>query len=87
MFYMKLINVSTRDALIYFLKAHGVLTVFHYIPLHTSIGGVQYGVFNGDDNFTTLESERLVRLPIYNNLGDGDIATVIKLVKKFYEDR
>jgi dTDP-4-amino-4,6-dideoxygalactose transaminase len=68
MFYVKCRNLEERSMLIDFLKNHEVQTAFHYIPLHTSDAGLKYSKFHGQDRFTTMESERLVRLPMYYGL-------------------
>lgn len=84
MFYIKAKNLEERSRLISFLKENGVMAVFHYIPLHTAPAGLKYGRFHGKDEYTTKESERLVRLPLYYNMQEQDVEAVIKLVKKFY---
>ena len=70
MFYIKTKNLEERSALISYLKENGVLAVFHYIPLHGAPAGQKYGEFIGEDKYTTRESERLVRLPMYYNLSE-----------------
>ena len=85
MFYIKAKDIEERSRLISFLKENGVMAVFHYIPLHTAPAGLKYGRFHGEDQFTTKESERLLRLPLYYNMREEDVDTVIKLVKRFYE--
>lgn len=85
MFYLKCKSLEERTALISFLKENGVMAVFHYVPLHSAPAGLKFGRFFGEDAFTTKESDRLVRLPLYYNLSEEDINTVIRLVKKFYE--
>ncbi len=84
MFYIKAKDLEERTRLISFLKENGVMAVFHYIPLHTAPAGLKYGRFHGEDKYTTKESERLVRLPLYYGMQEKDVETVIKLVKKFY---
>lgn len=84
MFYIKAKDLTERTALIDFLKANGVMAVFHYVPLHTAPAGKKYGVFHGTDNYTTKESERLVRLPLYYGMQETDIDRVIQLVCQFY---
>lgn len=76
-FYLRLADIDARDALIKKMKAADILTVFHYIPLHSSPAGQQFGRFHGEDRFTTQESERLLRLPMFYNLSDADQQTVI----------
>lgn len=65
MFYIKLKNIEQRSDFIEFMKANEIYCVFHYVPLHSSEAGIRYGRFNGQDIYTTLESNRLVRLPIF----------------------
>lgn len=65
MFYIKVKNLKERTKLIDFLKQNDIITVFYYIPLHRSPGGLKFGRFYGDDTYTTKESERLIRLPLY----------------------
>lgn len=84
MFYIKTKNLEERSALISYLKENGVLAVFHYIPLHGAPAGQKYGEFIGEDKYTTRESERLVRLPMYYNLGEEDITYVAELISRFY---
>ncbi|MPM19450.1 dTDP-4-amino-4,6-dideoxygalactose transaminase [bioreactor metagenome] len=85
MYYLKCSNLEERTRLIAFLKESGVLAVFHYIPLHSAPAGLKFGRFDGEDKYTTLESERLVRLPLYYNMAEQDVQRVIKLVQEFYE--
>lgn len=84
MFYIKCKDLAERTKLIDFLKEKGVNSVFHYIPLHSSPAGMKYGRFHGEDNYTTQESERLLRLPMYYNIQRNDINYVGSCVKQFY---
>lgn len=84
MFYIKSMNIEERTNLISFLKENGVMAVFHYIPLHSAPAGKRFGEFRGDDKYTTAESERLLRLPLYYGLDEKDQCRIIKLVKRFY---
>lgn len=84
MFYLKLANIEQRSEFIHYLKEHEVLSVFHYIPLHSSPAGKRFGIFYGDDEFTTKESERLVRLPLFYPMADEQVSRVIKVVKQFF---
>ncbi len=84
MFYIKVRDIEERSDLIKFLKARGVETVFHYIPLHTAPAGLKWGRFHGKDRYTTAESERLLRLPMYYKLSEEDIDTVVEGIKAFY---
>lgn len=87
MFYLKCKDLEERTALINYAKENDILMVFHYIPLHSAPAGKKYGRFSGEDIFTTKESERLVRLPLYYGLTDVDHAKVVKVVKDFYSNR
>ncbi len=84
MFYIKLRDSDDRQALINWMKEAEILAVFHYIPLHSSPAGERFGRFQGDDVFTTLESERLLRLPLFYNLSDNNQRTVISSLLSFF---
>lgn len=84
MFYIKAKDIEERTALIDFLKSKGILAVFHYIPLHTAPAGMKYGRFHGEDRYTTKESERLLRLPLYYGLEEGKVEYICEMVKEFY---
>jgi dTDP-4-amino-4,6-dideoxygalactose transaminase len=84
MFYIKLRDIAERDALIAYMKEAEIMSVFHYIPLHSSPAGQQFGRFAGEDRFTTAESERLVRLPLFYNLPDVNQRTVINTLLSFF---
>lgn len=84
MFYIKVKDLDERTALISHLKEQGVMAVFHYVPLHSSPAGEMYGRFHGADRYTTRESDRLVRLPMYYGLTDEDRAAVIEAVSGFF---
>ena len=85
MFYIKVKDLEERTKFIAYLKDNGIGAVFHYIPLHSAPAGTRYGRFHGEDKFTTKESERLVRLPMYYGLAASDIEKVCDAVNKFYE--
>ena len=85
LFYFKARNFEERTKLLSFMKENDVLAIFHYIPLHTAPAGLKYGVFSGEDKYTTVESERLARLPMYYGLTESDQTKVIETVKKFYK--
>ena len=85
MFYLKAKNLEERTKLLSHLKSNGIYAVFHYVPLHSALAGMRYGEFVGEDKYTTSESERLLRLPMFYGLGDDDVEEVIKCVKTFYE--
>ena len=84
MFYMKLRDLEERTAFIEFMKKEGILTVFHYIPLHSAPAGIKFGRFHGEDEFTTKESERLVRLPMYYKLSLDQVDFISSKVKEFF---
>lgn len=84
MFYIKCKNLEERSRLIESLKENEVSSVFHYIPLHTAEAGKRFGRFNGKDIFTTKESERLLRLPMYYGLKEKEIIHVCEKIKNFY---
>ena len=85
MFYIKARSLDERTRLIKYLKDNGIQAVFHYIPLHDSPAGKRFGRFNGKDKFTTTESEKLVRLPMYYGLTKSEQDEVIKRIKEFYQ--
>lgn len=87
MFYLKCADLAERSELIAHLRARNIQSVFHYIPLHSSPAGKMFGRFHGDDEFTTRESERLVRLPMYYGLSPEDVQRVIREVRAFYDAR
>ena len=84
MFYIKCKNLKERTKFMEVMKSKKIGCVFHYIPLHSAPAGLKYGRFNGKDIFTTVESERLVRLPMYYGMSTEDCETVIKEVIDFY---
>ena len=84
MFYVKLRDIEERTAFLKHMKASGVLSVFHYIPLHSAPAGLKYGRFHGADEYTTKESERIARLPMYYGLSEKDRGTVIEAVRSFF---
>ena len=84
MFYIKAADLEERSALIRFLKEKDILAVFHYVPLHTAPAGMKFGRFVGEDRYTTKESERLVRLPLYYGLKEEQTEYIIECVKEFY---
>ena len=84
MFYIKCKDLEERTRLINYLKDNNISTAFHYIPLHTSVAGRKYGRFSGEDIYTTIESEKLLRLPMYYNIEREKVLFVIKKIKEFY---
>lgn len=84
MFYIKVKNLDERQGLIQYLKNREITAVFHYIPLHSAPAGKKYGTFFGEDRYTTKESERILRLPLYYGMKETDIISVISAIKKFF---
>lgn len=85
MFYIKAKDIQERTELITFLKENSIGAVFHYIPLHTSPAGLKFGKFHGEDVYTTSESERLLRLPMYYSLTEDEVRYVVSKIKEFYK--
>lgn len=84
MFYIKTKDLAVRSDLIQYLKENGIMAVFHYIPLHTAPAGLKYGMFSGEDRYTTRESERLLRLPMYYGLQEEQVEHICECVLKFF---
>jgi len=84
MFYIKCKDIEERTKLIDHLKNNDIQAVFHYIPLHSSVAGVKYGTFHGSDRYTTKESERILRLPLWFNMGEERVKSVCDSVKSFH---
>ncbi|MCI6595719.1 MAG: dTDP-4-amino-4,6-dideoxygalactose transaminase [Firmicutes bacterium] len=84
MFYIKTRDLEERQALIQALRDQGILAVFHYIPLHSSPAGRKFGRFHGEDRYTTKESERLLRLPMYYSLTEENVNDVVSVIEEFY---
>ncbi|MDD4524578.1 MAG: dTDP-4-amino-4,6-dideoxygalactose transaminase [Lachnospiraceae bacterium] len=87
MFYIKTKDLDERQDLIAFLKSKDILSVFHYIPLHISPAGKKFGRFDGVDEYTTKESERLLRLPMFHQLTEDQVDYITGCVKEFYRAR
>lgn len=85
MFYIKTANLEERNRFISYMKQKEIGCVFHYIPLHNAPAGKKYGRFHGKDEYTTKESERLVRLPMHYELTQNDVEVVCQAVKEFYQ--
>lgn len=85
MFYIKCRHLNEREALIAYLKQNDILAVFHYIPLHSAPAGLKFGRFHGENKYTTRESERLLRLPMYYGIKETEVEKVIEKVKSFYK--
>lgn len=86
MFYIKVKDLKTRTELLDYLKENMILAIFHYVPLHSSHAGLNFGRFDGFDDYTTVESERIIRLPLYFGMTEDDIFKVIKKIIDFYEE-
>lgn len=84
MFYIKTKDMEERTRLIDFMKENEILPVFHYVPLHSAPAGVKFGRFHGEDNYTTKESERLLRLPMFYQLTEDQVRYIAGKVKEFY---
>lgn len=84
MYYIKVKDIRERTELIQFLAEDGIMAVFHYIPLHSAPAGKRFGTFFGEDRYTTRESERLLRLPMYYELEPDDVSEITGKVKEFY---
>ncbi len=84
MYFIKAKDLEERTRLLAFLKENGILSVFHYIPLHNAPAGKKFGVFHGEDKYTTRESERLARLPMYYGLEEGQVEYIVSKIKEFY---
>jgi len=83
MFYLLMPSLEQRQALIEHLKSCGILSVFHYLPLHLSHMGRRFGGKQGDCPVAEVVSDRLVRLPFYNDLSETDQASVVAAISKF----
>lgn len=84
MFYLKTKDLEERTRLIEFMKEKDVLTVFHYVPLHSAPAGIKFGRFHGEDKHTTRESERLLRLPMFYQLTEQQVEYIAGAVREFY---
>lgn len=84
MFYIKCKDLNERSALIAYLKEREIMAVFHYIPLHSAPAGRKFGRFSGEDRFTTKESERLLRLPMYYGLEMNHQEIIVNSIRDFY---
>lgn len=85
MFYLKTRDMDERTRLIDYLKSKEIMSVFHYVPLHSSQAGLKYSRFYGEDKYTTSESERLLRLPLFYNMEHREVEKVIEEVVNFYK--
>lgn len=85
MFYIKVKDLDERTELISYLKQNEILAVFHYVPLHSAPAGKKYGIFHGEDKYTTRESERLLRLPMYYGIEKEKVEKVVQTIYEFYK--
>jgi dTDP-4-amino-4,6-dideoxygalactose transaminase len=85
MFYLKCRDLAERTALLAHLKQNDILAVFHYVPLHSAPAGQQYGRFHGEDRYTTAESERLLRLPLWYGMEEDTRNRVIDAVRASFK--
>jgi len=85
-FYIKVKDIEERTKLINYLKERGIMATFHYIPLHSAPAGQRFGEFVGEDRFTTRESERLLRLPMFYSLGFFEQEEIISAIREFYAE-
>ena len=83
MYYLKVKDLETRTRLIQYLKENGICSTFHYVPLHTAPAGKKFGRFFGEDVYTTKESERILRLPMFYNLEMEKVAYVTEKIRSF----
>ena len=83
MYYVKWRDLAQRTEFLAHMKARGIQCVFHYVPLHSAPAGLRFGRFHGEDQFTTRESERLARLPLFDSITEAQQAQVIDALKEF----
>ena len=84
MFYIKVKDLENRTDLLKFLRENGIEAVFHYVPLHSAPAGRKFGRFNGEDRYTTKESERLIRLPLFYSITDEEVEYIIEKITAYY---
>ena len=85
MFYIKVKDLEERTALLDYLKKNGIYAVFHYVPLHSSEAGLKFSLFSKEDIYTTKESDKLIRLPMYFGLDNKDIEKIIYKIKIYFK--
>ena len=86
MFYLKVKDLKIRTKLIEHLRQDNISSVFHYVPLHSAKAGKKFGRFNGKDEFTTSESERIIRLPMFFGLDSVSIKKICKSIEHFFKN-
>ena len=84
MFYIKVRDLENRTNLLNYLKENGIQAVFHYVPLHSAPAGRKFGRFNGEDRYTTKESERLIRLPLFYSISDEEVEYTIEMLLEYF---
>lgn len=84
LFYVKCANNAERGALISHLSGHGIVAPFHYLPLHSSPAGKRFGEFVGEDRYTTRDSERLFRLPLFFDLGERNVRMICDIIRQWF---
>ena len=84
MFYIKVSDLETRTELISYLKEKGIMAVFHYVPLHSAPAGRKFGRFNGEDRYTTKESERIMRLPLFYSITEEEVEYTIEMLLEYF---
>ena len=84
MFYIKVRDLEKRTDLLKFLRENGIEAVFHYVPLHSAPAGRKFGRFNGEDRYTTTESERLIRLPLFYSITDEEVEYTIEMLLEYF---
>ena len=84
-FYIKVKNLAERDKLLQYLKNNSIEAVFHYVPLHNSNAGKIFTNFDGEDKYTTEESNKLIRLPLYYGLTEKEIKKICKVIKSYFK--
>jgi dTDP-4-amino-4,6-dideoxygalactose transaminase len=85
-FYIKTKDLSERTRLLRYLNENGVGAAFHYVPLHSTSVGLKHGLFHREDRYTTQESDRLIRLPMYYRLTKDQIGRIIDMIYSFYAE-
>ncbi len=85
MFYIKTKDLEERNRLDAWLKEKGILPASHYVPLHSAPAGLKFGRFHGEDRYTTKESERLLRMPLFYGLTADEVEYIAEQVRAFYQ--
>lgn len=86
LFYLKMQDSDTRNALITYLREQSITAPFHYIPLHSAPAGIRFGRFHGQDHYTTKDSDRLIRLPMFHGITDTQVEKVITTIQSFWDN-